>query len=312
MGKKVVLVSSFTLDRAEVGNRVSVGVGGPAYYAGLTLRALGLDPLVITSAPKDLIDMVRSLSPWDLEILNVGRGCESSYVFHHTYKESTRISRLYRRGCKIDLRDARPYLDDVEWIIASPVYSEVDPVDLAEISGGSSKLALDLQGFARSLKGEALEAGFSVLKNKLGALRILRKDLVHFSSDDVPDLKGKGDVDVVRAVSSDVGEYCVLIYTRGPKGSVAVFREGGACGAARRSLARIPSYVEGDGDPTGCGDVFLGSLVAYMARGVEVLGALVRASIVSGMRVRRGFPLRIDLSEVEALASRVERLVEAL
>lgn len=310
MGRRVVLVSSFTLDRVEVGGNTVVGIGGPAYYAGLTLKALGLDPVVITSAPKDLIDMVEGLSSWDLEILNLERGCDSPYIFHHTYRGSVRISRLYREGCRIDLEGAGPYVEDAEWIIASPVYREIDPADLAKALGEGSRLAIDLQGFARSLRREVLETGFSILRERAPALGILRKDLVHFSSDDVPDLGERSDADVLRTVSSYIGDYCALIYTRGSKGSTALFREATACGNVAPALARIPPHIEGEGDPTGCGDVFLGSLVAYIARGLGVLDALVRASIVSGMRVRRGFPLRIDLSEVEALASRIEKIVE--
>lgn len=305
--EKVVLASSFTIDRIDIRGRIYERIGGPAYYASLALHMIGLEPLVITSLG-DNVKKIRDLLPeYDLlNIVDTDRGCGSIYMFYHRYGENgKRYSEILQTGCyvRLDKLD-REVLNDTDWILVSPVYREIRPEQIAGLVS-SKKVALDLQGYSREITGRGVKSSIENLQKNLEMLSGLY--IMHLSSDDIQDIASGGDNDLYR-VSGLASRALITVYTIGAAGGyIYVSREHipryDVENIVRGVWHYIPSYKEKeDGDPTGCGDIFLASMVGYMANGYSISDSALRASIISGMRVSRGFPIPIDRDEVERIA----------
>ncbi|MDM7275023.1 MAG: PfkB family carbohydrate kinase [Thermoprotei archaeon] len=294
------VVSSFTVDVVEVGGSSFERLGGPAYYAGLTLKGLGLDPVIVSSLgyeDKGLVsDVVES---YGLDVAYVG-GCSSVFKFHHVYVGGRRVSRLVGRGCKIDVSAAFEALKSADWVIVSPVFREVDPGSVAELSSHVN-VAVDLQGYARVEGPEGLIS--SSAEALLESLKLLSNvHLAHLSSDDLEGSHGDSrDLGVLKSFNFKPH---ILSYTAGP---------GGGYMRLNTQWYHVPAYVESPlGDPTGCGDIYLAALAAYIARGLHPVRAAARASVAAGLRVSRGFPLSFNLGEIEEIAGKLEKTVTQL
>lgn len=314
---KVVLVSSFTIDRIDLKGRIYERIGGPAYYASLALYMIGLEPLVITSLG-DNVKKIRDLLPeYDLlNIVDTDHGCSSIYTFYHRYGENgKRYSEILQKGCyvRLDKLD-REILKDAEWILVSPVYREVIPEHIAGLVN-NKKVALDLQGYSREITDHGVKSSIENLQKQLKMLSGLY--IIHLSSDDIQDIASGVDNDLYK-VSGLTSRALITTYTIGAGGGyIYVSREYSSRYVRGNMIIGvwhyIPSYKEKEnGDPTGCGDIFLASMVGYMAKGYSIIDSALRASIISGIRVSRGFPIPIDRDEVERIAESLRHSIRRI
>lgn len=296
----VAIVSSFTVDIVEIGSLRFERLGGPAYYAGLTLKSLGLNPVIVSSFSYDVGRLFSDvIAGYDVDVIHVG-GCSSTFKFHHVYAGDRRVSRLAEKGCTIDVSAISEVLRSMDWVIFSPVFHEVDPRSIAELSGYVN-IAVDLQGYAR-VEGPGGLIGSSV-EALLEPLKLLSNvHVAHLSSDDFEGSYGDfRDLGVLEGFNFKPN---ILSYTAGL---------GGGYIRLDAQWYHVPAYVESPlGDPTGCGDIYLAALIAYMARGLHPVRAAARASVIAGLRVSRGFPLSFNLDEIEEIAGELEKNVAQL
>jgi len=315
---RVALISSFTIDKIEIGGSTYERVGGPAYYAGATLAMMGIEPVVVTSIGGKWLDSVKDLLEGlpVYRLYNIGGHCESVYLFYHRYDiAGRRYSEILNIGCSIDLDRLDPQLiAESSWLLVSPVYREI-AVEALEKVARVKRVAVDLQGLSRRLEGRRVISSAENLYKYLD--KIPRLSVIHLSSDDIQD-RAVGDMIDLEVISPLTHRASATLYTIGSHGGFVyinrsdglreIYNAGGA--SLEQGWYYIPPYHEpGVGDPTGCGDIFLASVIGFLAKGYDILEASVRASIVSGMRVSRGFPTHIDLGEVERAAAALERKV---
>ncbi|MEM1610998.1 MAG: hypothetical protein QXQ57_05070 [Sulfolobales archaeon] len=310
---RVVLISSFTIDKIEIGGSTYEKIGGPAYYAGVTLAMMGLKPILITAIDPERLKIFENVLKrfLDISLINLDQSCRSIYTFRHRYDSNgRRYSDILDVGCSIELDKLDlEHLAKGSWILISPVYREVEAKDIRRIAS-LGNTAIDLQGFSREIEGQRVVISLNnILKN---IYEIPTVSAIHLSSDDIQDV-AIGSVEDLKKIRPIIEKALAAAYTIGSRGGyihinnninihgVKIEREEG-----RGGWYYIPPYIETDrGDPTGCGDIFIASLVGSMAMGYNILNAAVRASAISGMRVSRGFPIGIDEEEIDAISSRL-------
>lgn len=319
------MVASFTIDVIEIGGRAYEKIGGPAYYSGLTLKMLGFDPIVITALGGNGLRRIRELlsagnKPQDLDVVDTDPSCDSIYAFHHVYTSTGRSSKILEIGCRIRMDNAlRDIPRDSSWILVSPVFREIHNEDLRKISPAKN-IALDLQGYAREIDGQKVISSLNNIERNIRGLP--RVGIIHLSSDDIRDASTNNHKNDLEKISFLASKADIITYTIGVGGGYLglIASDQGdkhkEPESGRIAWYYIPIYSETDGgDPTGCGDIFLASMVSNMAMNHSIIDAAVRASIISGMRVSRGFPIKVNRTEVEnivrALKEKVYRVMIA-
>ncbi|MEM2203777.1 MAG: hypothetical protein QXI22_05415 [Sulfolobales archaeon] len=320
--KRVALIASFTIDIIKIDNNIYEKIGGPAYYSGLTLKILGLDPIVITALGNDNKKKITELlgtsnETQDLEILDTNPNCDSIYTFHHTYTSAGRSSMILKTGCRIKIDNiSNDIPKDVQWILISPVFKEVMPEDIRKIPR-TKNIALDLQGYGREINDQRVISSLDNIKKNIDTLP--RIGIMHLSSDDIRGDTSDPKKDLER-ISFLASKADIITYTIGSGGGYLglVLREHGReydkHGETKIEWYYIPPYIETDGgDPTGCGDIFLASIVSGMMMNHSIIEATARATVISGMRVSRGFPIKTSMPEIdniaETLGRRIHRVV---
>ncbi|HWQ16643.1 MAG TPA: hypothetical protein VNL13_02300 [Sulfolobales archaeon] len=315
--KRVALITSFTVDIIKIGSNIYEKIGGPAYYSGLTLKTLGFDPIVITALGRDGRKKVGELlsasnEHQDLEILDTDPSCDSIYTFHHTYTSVGRSSMILKTGCRIKIDSIINNISkDAQWILVSPVFKEVVPEDIRKISF-TKNTALDLQGYGREIEDQRVVSSLDNIRRNIRELP--RIGIVHLSSDDIRSNTSDHEKDLER-LSFLANKADIIAYTIGSRGGylglVLGERERGYDERNEGRMIEwyyIPPYTETDsGDPTGCGDIFLASIVSGMMMNHSIIKAAVRASVISGMRVSRGFPIKTNTSEIDNIVEMLGR-----
>ncbi len=312
----MALITSFTVDIIKIGSNIYEKIGGPAYYSGLTLKTLGFDPIVITALGRDGRKKVGELlstsnEHQDLEILDTDPNCDSIYTFHHTYTSAGRSSMILKTGCRIKIDSIINHISrDVQWILISPVFKEVIPEDIRKIPL-TKNTALDLQGYGREIEDQRVVSSLDNIRRNIRELP--RIGIVHLSSDDIHSDTSDHKKDLER-LSFLASKADIIAYTIGSRGGYLGLVLGERDGEYnKRNESRIewyyiPPYTETDGgDPTGCGDIFLASIVSGMMMNHSIIKAAVRASVISGMRVSRGFPIKTNTTEIDNIAEMLGR-----
>ncbi len=153
---RAFVVGNPTLDYVITRDGVSTRIGGPPYYMGLALKALGLEVVAIgVVGPQERDFVERELEKIGVEPrLIIG---DATAMFELDYRVRPRRSRAVRRPSR-----KISGLVEGPLVVLNPVFDEIGQVEFyADVS------AVDLQGFVRS-GGEAPAA-----------------DIVHFSDDDL-------------------------------------------------------------------------------------------------------------------------------
>ena len=232
---RALIVSAPTLDSVSVEGSTRRQVGGPAFYAGLALRALGYEVYAVGPYGPLTQPTVRREAELGIRRLCCEGG--EGLLMSHVYDGGVRRSR--RLGSVRPL-DAAEVLDaigvaDPDLVIVSPNYDEVPLEALRALAEARRRyrLALDVQGYARSLGSEWWRA-----------LEGVEADLVHLSDDDA-------DESVARALGR---LFPSVLFTLGPGGAMAI---------ARGRVTAMPSRGFRLRDRTGAGDVILALTAHY-------------------------------------------------
>jgi hypothetical protein len=278
--KKIKLVSSFTEDLIERENSVQRRYGGPALYGGYTLHVLGKSYSIITRPSKEILETLsKERFSFLIERVSFKDLCDTHFVFRHVYRGSFRTSYLLSKGCDIDLL-FEDQSNDLIYII-SPVYREISLEKLKNIISRGYYVAIDIQGFTRYTQENNLLRNYIDVEilNHFRGVKIL-----HGGIDEVASID-RDPLTVIKIISKIVDPF-ISIISLGREGSIVYIRGKG--------IYRIYSYKGGvDGDETGCGDILLTSIVALL-ESFDPLDAVLKASLISGWRVERGFPFDID------------------
>lgn len=236
--------------------------GGTAAYAGLTARALGARPGLVTSFSDDAaLGSIGDLS------LSVTRS-DASTLFVNIYAREGRVQKLVSIASRLTL-DSIPH----DWRSArvvhlGPVADEVDPGIAHAPCFSHAFVGATPQGWMR-----AWDTGGTVLHKPWAAFEAMGRaiDAVVLSEEDIG-----GDETMVARLAAT---FELLVVTRGPRGA-RLFRRGDP-------VVDIDVRPRVELDPTGAGDVFAASFFWLVARGAEPARAASVACDLAGDSVER-------------------------
>jgi sugar/nucleoside kinase (ribokinase family) len=203
-------------------------LGGTVAFAGLTARALGYRPAIVTSTGPDL-----DLSPLD-GLPRVSSTAVASTTFENQYSGERRSQRLLARANRLN-EDMIPN----DWRSASvvhvaPIADEIHPALASRLDGGL--LGITAQGWLRHWddSGEVQPRPWGWASQGLSAAEAVIVSLDDLGGDEV-------------AIEEMAGVCRLLVVTDGPRGC-RVYWNG--------DVRRVPVSPRTEVDPTGAGDIF--------------------------------------------------------
>jgi sugar/nucleoside kinase (ribokinase family) len=163
---RIAIASHIVLDTIKsTDGRVTVSLGGPACYCGITSRRFGFDVNLVTKVGNDLPEeMVQTLQNNDI-ILNGNMRVDAPTTKFQIDSQGNSRRLLLSDKCKpINVKDIQDMKVDC-WL-ASPVIDELPKDVFAAIKqnrGGKNFVMLDPQGYLRIVNSK----GYVTLKDKL-------------------------------------------------------------------------------------------------------------------------------------------------
>jgi len=239
---KIAILGSVTRDIIAEGMRI----GGSAYYGGLALLTIDVNPLIITNSVilKDFLGGYPEL---------IGREDGKPAVFSIEHGNNGRVLKLVSRQTPVPLDDEILGIlaTDYDAVIITPVFQDLSFEDLAQMIPRLRGWAvIDIQGYVR----EALPDGtvrnsenrfwrvFEVIRNHINV--VLRGEVREFPSI----CRGMG----IENCLKDFNGYIIQTSGDGP------IYFGRNC-----SICRLDTFWGIHGDDTGAGDVFTSLLGAF-------------------------------------------------
>jgi len=250
---ELAVVGHVTRDLLDNGERV----GGAAAYGALAAAALGVDAVLVTSAPDDP-SLLGALSHPRIRL--VRQPSALATTFELSYAGPRRRLWVRAQAEPLSLSTLRAALAPVMYV--GPVVGEVNPEHLSELTG--VRLVLGVQGWLRT-RGEDGE----VQSAEPSALWRLPEhaDLVLSEED-------HADADLfARALSTATRS---VLVTRGARG-VTCFSAG--------SAEHTPAQAAVSRDPTGAGDVFGVVYALRRQRGDHRAAAIARAQLAAARSI---------------------------
>ena len=251
-------------------------LGGGVSYTGLLLARLGIRTgvLIGVDGPASTASELNSIRDAGADVVAVP--LEHGPVLVNVEQPGGRVQQCIERSDLVPV-EALPdrWRSAGAWMLV-PVAAEL-PDGWAGVPPPDAFVALGWQGLLRRLV-----AGEAVRRVAPGPSPVVsRGDLVGVSGDDVGDISAA-------ALCAMLGPGATLAFTRGHAGGVALTAGADGAVASTRSWQAIaPSRSV---DPTGAGDVFLGTMAAARIRpglfagfetpGVDLLAGAAAASLV--------------------------------
>jgi len=250
---RVAVVGNLSLDLVEGG---SPRVGGPPYYAGRALAALGAAALIrAKSAEADRPLLLPPLEALGLPVEWRPGTSTASYAF--SYDGDKRAMEVRELGSPWSADDVAGL--GAEWVHVGALFRGEFPAEtLAALAEAGVRISLDGQGLVRPARPGPL-----VLEPEPDLSFLGHVSLVKLSEEEALALVGGLDE---RSLSSlGVPE---VVVTLGSRGCVLV---------TEHRLVQVPADPL-DVDPTGAGDSFAAAYVVERSRGADPLSAAERAT----------------------------------
>lgn len=284
----VVFVGSFTRD---VINGVHA-IGGPPYYGSIALVHYGCETIMVVSPVEEQhVEFAESMG---LELVAVEGGVP---VFELRYlNEVDREVKLLRRGSAIRVPDAILKTLQGCVVVASPVYREVDLKTLQSLRSHASVLAVDVQGFVRSVDG----GGRVSIRWSDEVYEVVKlADVYHADLSEVPMFSSMREA-VEHLAGRSRG---IAMVSHGEEGLIA---------SIDGEIVYVPALPGISGNSTGTGDILLAVAAYEVHRGTEPLKAVAMGAVAAGLRVSRDRPPWFNRFEVEVLAEKLVKMSRRL
>ena len=256
----------------------TIVLGGTVTYSGLTARALGHQPAIITSCSKET--PLQALEDFPIHIVPSAKTTQ----FRNTPSENGRIQHLYSQAIKITADDLPGNWTNPAIVHIAPVFNDVDPALLANFP--NSFRCLTPQGWMRDVDecGVVQAKKLECIDKWLGyahAIVLSREDL-------------QGDMDEAEKLAKQVP---VLVVTERDKGAL-VFSNG------QRNHFPAPSVKLVD--DTGSGDIFAACFFHHLYRHKNVWQAARFAVDLASRSVSRpaldGIPTPEEIQKAHDMA----------
>ncbi|MFA6220697.1 MAG: PfkB family carbohydrate kinase [Desulfomonilaceae bacterium] len=247
----VCVIGHVTKDLINIRGRTREMPGGTAYYAGMTLRSLGLNVAVITKvATGDERALLEPLVKSGVRLF-VGHSKFTS-AFENIYVSPDRNERIQKVKAVGD-----SFLpEDLGRIQASAFHlgpltpAEMTPDFIEQLSRLGGLVSLDAQGFTRGIERQTIVPQDWCLKEQ----GLAHVDILKVDDSEAAMMSGGQDIKLAAQRLADFGPAEVII-TMGSSGSL-IF--------AHRTFYRIAAVPTATiSDPTGCGDTYVAGYLAH-------------------------------------------------
>jgi sugar/nucleoside kinase (ribokinase family) len=257
----VISIGHFAIDTIFLPERHEpfVVLGGPVTYVSFAARRVDACVSVVSKVGDDFPDAyVQWLERESVDLSGLTRIKDAETTrFEIKYGSdlSSRSLRLKSKAPPITVNDL-PYSLKAKAVHIAPIAGEVSHDVIEKLRNSTDVLTLDPQGILRIFNEDG-EVSYGSLIDK----RMLNSvDVYKSSLDEIKATTGLSNLDLALSRVHDYGVKAVIV-TLGTEGAVL---------SLDGSVHKVPAYKsERVVDPTGAGDVFLGSLLAEYIRGED-------------------------------------------
>lgn len=236
-------------------------LGGTATFAALTAQAIGWRVGIVTSAPDDLLPLLKPLEGIPL----VRIPAEAPTTFENIYTPEGRVQRLWGRAAPLVAEHIPRAWHKPQVVHLAPVADEVEPVIPPIFADALT--ALTPQGWMRRWDGTGR---ISYRPWPTAGELLPQAGAVVFSIEDVG-----GDEALVRHYAAQTE---VLVVTRGAEGCTLF---------VRGEPHHVPARRVSERDPTGAGDIFATAFFIRLRTTGDPLRAARFATWLAGDSVTR-------------------------
>ncbi|MEM1946207.1 MAG: PfkB family carbohydrate kinase [Candidatus Caldarchaeum sp.] len=276
---KVGVVGALTIDITLEDGRM---IGGPPWYAGNAIHALGGDAMLYSAVGEDFPeDFLRKLETTGLDTSHIIRVKDAkTYSFKPFFKKGLRLLKLVSEGPPLPVYVLEDF--DAEAAIVSPVFKEVGVNHVKQLRSRTQVLSVDLQGFLRQVDSDGL-----IFLRAFAANDLLRQaDVIHCSGEEAVALTGCGNVLDAAMTLSKLGVKTCLI---GVENGLVLIDE--------RDISSIEVVKPvAASDATGAGDILTGSFTVLLSAGMSAMDAAVRALEVVARSLVNPPPERVPVN----------------
>ena len=266
----ICCIGHMTLEKVVTPKHEAHMAGGTAFYFSHAIAGMETSYMLVTALAESEMAAVEALR--DKGIAVMALPSKHSVYFENIYPEhhDHRIQNV--------LQLADPFLAeqlagvDAAMYHLGPLTAHDMSIDFIRFLAGKGKVALDVQGYLREVRGQKV---FAVdWKEKQQALPYVH--ILKANESEAEVLTGHKDIAEAARVLNSWGVEEVVI-TLGSMGSV-IYRDG--------SFTEIPAFLFTDEiDATGCGDTYMAGYLLQRAKGLSVEKAGLFASAMAGMKI---------------------------
>jgi len=258
--EEICIYGNPTLDIIEDDRGIRWSYGGGVYYTSLPLIARGFKLKVYSTVSHPIINhpVYKHVIP-----LQYSTGYN---VFHIRY---------YGKGSRTLalLQEAPPLYnwnmsEDLCVSIVNPVYREILPSFLKQLSNRSTILVGDIQGFLRLRKNHSIL--LSPDKQVFESVKMLQ--LIHMDVEEARALTGEENTTNLSLKLQSVLKDQIVIVTNGPFNILLIYAG---------NIEEIHHVGESYPDTTGAGDFFLGSLTYYYLLTNDIVESIFKSIVAT-------------------------------
>ncbi|MCX8203522.1 MAG: PfkB family carbohydrate kinase, partial [Nitrososphaeria archaeon] len=289
-GFRVAVVGHLVIDEVVTPSGTYTSIGGVPTYAGLSIAALGHEPVAVTVVGSDGVWALEALSGLGVRTEGAVVEGDATTRFRIVYTGDSREMWLAARAPDVPAKLLGKGFDAVYF---GPVAGEVGP-ELLEGAKAFKWSALDPQGLMRRFGGGGkLVSVEPVDLDQIRGIRVLR-----LAMEEARAFGYQGPTEAAVGLSRSTGSIV----------AVSVGREG-VCVSDGELLVRGKAEVR-PVDSTGAGDVFGGAFLVGLMETGDVLEATALGLSASAERVVRLGPGRLDGHAIRRRASEVRWALE--
>lgn len=270
--KPVLVYGNPTIDEFVQGDKSLLAPGGAVLYAGVAAANLGSEVRIVGNVGPDYPPgVLKWLRSCHVNTAGIRETSDQTTRFRIEYRNERRQLWVLASGSKIRL------VPKTKGNIAhlGAVFGEIDPSVVGRIRAKCNFLSADLQGFLRASKRDKR------VKNVRRKLALLYRscDLVKASFSEV-----QTQLDI-----SEPEDAVDALLRRGPSfAMVTLGSKGSIIGSADRSRYLIPAFHDPETvDPTGAGDVLIGSWLSVFSSTHDTVWAASVGSAFASLTSRK-------------------------
>lgn len=284
----ICCIGHLTQDKIITPASVEYLCGGTSFYFSNALQHMDLPYALVTKVADTEMNLVTDLRQQGIEVI-AGKSKHTVY-FENIYGANPdhRTQRVLAESDPFTWEELEPIEAGIFHL--GPLLATDIPVSLIQQLAAKGKLSLDVQGYLREVRGEAVyPIEWAEKKQALPYIQVLKAN-----DEELKTLTGHSDVEEGAKLLLEWGVQEVVV-TLGSKGSVIY---------VQRNVFAIPAYKpEAVVDATGCGDTYMAGYLYQRAKGADILESGKFAAAMATLKIQFSGPFKGTESDVRKLVN---------